>query len=162
MSGRSLFQQLFRYKGWANRQILEAVAALSDPSIDIERTNAIRILNHTRVIDRIFQANLQRQDHSFTALNSTDTPQLSSLARRIEDLDGWYIRYVEALDELDFPEPIAFAFVDGTEGCMTRAEMLAHVINHGSYHRGAIGRILTELGLQPPRDVLTNFIHSRR
>jgi uncharacterized damage-inducible protein DinB len=37
--------------------------------------------------------------------------------------------------------------------------MLLHVAMHGSYHRGAVGRILSQHGVAPPRDVLTGFLH---
>ncbi|MEN3812093.1 hypothetical protein ABD440_16980 [Chromobacterium piscinae] len=33
------------------------------------------------------------------------------------------------------------------------------MITHGGYHRGAVGRILAECGLQPPRDLYTRFLH---
>lgn len=33
--------------------------------------------------------------------------------------------------------------------------MLLHVVNHGSYHRGAVGELLFQNGLSAPRDVLS-------
>ena len=44
-------------------------------------------------------------------------------------------------------------------GQMSRAEMLLHLVTHGGYHRGAIGRILVQCGITPPRDTLTTFLH---
>lgn len=43
---------------------------------------------------------------------------------------------------------------------MSREEMLAHVITHGAYHRGAVGRIMAQLSIAPPRDVYTGFLHA--
>ena len=37
--------------------------------------------------------------------------------------------------------------------------MLIHVVTHGAYHRGAIGRILAQLSVAPPRDVFTGYLH---
>jgi uncharacterized damage-inducible protein DinB len=37
--------------------------------------------------------------------------------------------------------------------------MLSHVVLHGGYHRGAIGRILSQLSIPPGRDVFTGFLH---
>ena len=56
-------------------------------------------------------------------------------------------------------EQLHFDFVDGDHGCMSRAEMLAHIVTHGGYHRGAVGRILAQLQLAPPRDIYTRFLH---
>ena len=49
--------------------------------------------------------------------------------------------------------------VDGDKGQMSRDEMLLHLVTHGGYHRGAIGRILVQCGITPPRDTLTTFLH---
>ncbi|MNE58580.1 DinB family protein [compost metagenome] len=54
---------------------------------------------------------------------------------------------------------ISFNFVDGDKGQMSREEMLLHLVTHGGYHRGAIGRILVQCGITPPRDTLTAFLH---
>jgi uncharacterized damage-inducible protein DinB len=56
-------------------------------------------------------------------------------------------------------EALRFTFVDGDKGQMTRCEMLMHVITHGAYHRGAVGRILVEQSVAAPRDLLTKFLH---
>jgi uncharacterized damage-inducible protein DinB len=37
--------------------------------------------------------------------------------------------------------------------------MLGHVITHGSYHRGAVGRIMSQVSVPPPRDTLTVYLH---
>ena len=42
---------------------------------------------------------------------------------------------------------------------MSREEMLAHVITHGNYYRGAIGRIMAQLSLASPRDIFTAYLH---
>ena len=50
-------------------------------------------------------------------------------------------------------------FTDGQPGRMSREEMLAHVATHGSYHRGAVGRIMAQVAVPPPRDIFTVFLH---
>jgi uncharacterized damage-inducible protein DinB len=45
---------------------------------------------------------------------------------------------------------------------MSVGEILMHLITHGSYHRGMIGRILSEEKVSPPRDILTGFLHLNR
>ena len=58
-----------------------------------------------------------------------------------------------------YHESIEFTFTDGALGRMSREEMLTHVVIHGAYHRGAIGRIMAELSITPPRDVFTRYLH---
>ena len=40
---------------------------------------------------------------------------------------------------------------------MTRGDMLAHVITHGASHRGAIGKMLENLGIAGAPDMVTTF-----
>ena len=56
-------------------------------------------------------------------------------------------------------EAVAFTFTDGQRGRMSREEMLAHVITHGSYHRGEVGQMLKRLSVAPPRDLFTAYLH---
>ncbi|HDC4560390.1 TPA: diguanylate cyclase, partial [Enterobacter kobei] len=46
----------------------------------------------------------------------------------------------------------------GGYGEMKAGDMLNHVLFHGSYHRGAVGWMLSETGIAPPKDVLTVFL----
>jgi len=43
---------------------------------------------------------------------------------------------------------------------MTRLEILFHIINHGTYHRGAIGHALDLAQVSHPADTYTVFIHA--
>ena len=43
---------------------------------------------------------------------------------------------------------------------MTRQEILFHIVNHGTYHRGAIGHALDLAGAPRPADTYTLYIHS--
>ena len=159
MNASPLIATLFKYKAWANIEILTALKLLDEKAHPDERHAAIRILNHTYVVDRIFAANLQRLEHGYSATNTTETPTLEELELAIKESDRWYLEYVTTLEPGALSESIDFTFTDGALGRMLREEMLAHVVLHGGYHRGAIGRILAQLSIKPPRDVFTGFLH---
>jgi uncharacterized damage-inducible protein DinB len=40
--------------------------------------------------------------------------------------------------------------------------MLAHVITHGASHRGAIGKLLEQLGVAGASDMVTSFVRELR
>ena len=42
---------------------------------------------------------------------------------------------------------------------MSREEMLGHVVTHGGYHRGAVGRVMAQVSVAPPRDIFTVYLH---
>jgi uncharacterized damage-inducible protein DinB len=45
---------------------------------------------------------------------------------------------------------VNFRFVDGGAGAMTRGDMLLHVVNHKTYHRGYVADMLYQAGSRPP------------
>lgn len=160
MSSTKLLTSLFSYKAWANEQLYAALAGLDATTQATERHAAIRILNHIYTVDRIFAANLQGKQHHIAATNTTETPALDDLRGAVRTTDQWYLGYLSTLAVDGLDEVIAFTFTDGKQGRMTRTEMLMHVITHGGYHRGAVGRIMAQLSVAPPRDTFTVFLHS--
>ncbi len=158
MHTKKLLLSLFEYKAWANAELYQLMTSVSGDTYAGELHDAIRILNHIYVVDQIFVANLQGQRHAYKSLNTKETPVLADLQQAVETTDRWYKTYIASQTEDSFGEDIHFTFVDGKPGCMSRGEMLLHVATHGNYHRGAAGRILFQIGTQPPRDTLTVFL----
>ena len=78
--------------------------------------------------------------------------------RTMTECTDWYIQHVNSMSPVDLAETIKFQFVDGGPGEMKAVDMLNHVLFHGTYHRGAVGWLLSESGVTPPKDVLTVFL----
>jgi uncharacterized damage-inducible protein DinB len=55
-------------------------------------------------------------------------------------------------------EVVCFEFGGGGHGEMTRAEILLHIVNHGTYHRGLVSDMLC----QAPADNFPVFLRNRR
>lgn len=159
MSTHSLLASLFQYNAWANHELFAELQRLDPQAHPAELHAALRILNHIHVVERIFVANLQGQPHDYCATNTPETPTLEALHLAMQATDAWYLEHVAGLRAEQLHERLSFSFVDGDAGCMSREEMLAHIISHGGYHRGAVGRIMAQLALAPPRDIYTRFLH---
>jgi uncharacterized damage-inducible protein DinB len=157
--GSPLLLSLFRYKCWADAELIMEVHKLDSAAHHSEVLAATRILNHIFVVDRIFAAHLSGTKHGYESTNTPGTPKLGVLRQALAESDHWYIDYVAGLNNQALREPLDFVFTDGQHGRMSREEILAHLATHGAYHRGAVGRILTQLAAQPPRDTFTTFLH---
>jgi uncharacterized damage-inducible protein DinB len=155
----TLLHSLFRHKAWANEELFAELEKLDAATHADERHSAIRLLNHIYVVDRIFAAHLRREPHGYAATNTPETPTLAALRDAVLASDRWYLDYVGAVTAQQLAEPLSFTFTDGAAGGMSREEMLGHVITHGSYHRGAVGRIMSQASVPPPRDTLTVYLH---
>jgi uncharacterized damage-inducible protein DinB/putative sterol carrier protein len=153
----STLERVFSYKAKANHGILAAMRHFDDASP--AREIAIRVLNHTYAVDRIFAANLRRAEHGYTSPNPSHAPSLEELSTAIKTSDQWYIDYVSRVDETQLAERVDFTFTDGLPGRMSREEMLMHVTAHGEYHRGQISLIMMQNSIAPPADGFTSYLH---
>lgn len=158
MSEARLIKTMFQYKVWANAEILTAMKRFDEQTHAMERHTAIRILNHTYVVDRIFAANLRGLPHEYTATNTTETPTLEQLSGAIKTSDEWYVDYISGVGAAALDEIVDFTFTDGDPGRMSRAEMLTHVVIHGEFHRGAVGRIMVQSSIKP-YDAFAAYLH---
>jgi uncharacterized damage-inducible protein DinB len=143
-----------RYNAWANARIFEAVAALPAGEASAPRKTIfgtmVQTLNHDFVVDQIWQAHLEGRAHGFAARVTQPEPALSDLQQGQQRLDRWFVSYADRLPEQALDEVVNFRFVDGGAGALTRAEMLLHVVNHKTYHRGFVADMLCQVGVRPP------------
>jgi len=151
-------QRLFRYQAWANDELLTALAKLGGES-PITKL-AIKALSHTYVVDRIFAAHLRGKAHAYTSANMSEMPTLEELSADMRASDREYLDYVSALDRARLIERVDFTFTDGGPGCMSREEMLMHVITHGVGHRGQVSAVMLLNSVAPVRDGFTTYLHT--
>jgi uncharacterized damage-inducible protein DinB len=153
---------LTRYNAWANRLIFDAVAALPPAEVEKPRQglfkNMLHMLNHNYVIDRIFQAHLEGREHGYAARNTPDYPPLAELWKQQQAIDAWYMEKYDAYTPAQLGETVRFAYVGGGAGAMTRAEILMHIVNHSSYHRGFVAEMIYRIPVTPPATDFTVFV----
>jgi uncharacterized damage-inducible protein DinB len=150
-------QRLFRYKAWADDELLTVLAKLGGESAITGL--AIRALSHSYIVDRIFAAHLRREPHAYRSANSSEMPTLKDLSADIRKSDREYVDYVSALDREQLAECIDFAFTDGAPGRMSREEMLMHVITHGVGHRGQVSAVMLLNSVPAMKDGFTSYLH---
>jgi uncharacterized damage-inducible protein DinB len=155
-------RMLARYNAWANQLIFDAVAGLPEGEATKERAslfkNMVHTLNHNYVIDMIWQAHLEGRDHGFAARNTRDHPPLADLWRKQKEIDSWYIRWSDAITDAKLDETVRFTLIGGNPGEMTRGEILLHVINHTSYHRGFVADLFYQVPARPPTTDLPVYL----
>ena len=142
---------------------LTGVAALPGDEATKERQslfkNMVHTLNHNYVIDLIWQAHLEGREHGFAARNTPGHPPLAELWRKQQIVDDWYIAWSDKLSEAALGENVHFTLIGGNKGVMTRAEILLHIVNHTSYHRGFVADLFYQVpGARPPTTDLPVFL----
>ena len=159
-------RMLTRYNAWANRLIFDAVAALPAGEATKERQslfkNMVHTLNHNHVIDLIWRAHLEGRYHGFTARNTAGHPELDELWRAQQAIDDWYTTWSDKLSDAALDEKVSFTLIGGNQGVMTRGEILLHVVNHTTYHRGFVADLFYQVPARPPTTDLPVFLRETR
>lgn len=147
-------RMLTRYTAWADARLFDALAALPEGQATAKRPTGfgtmVNTLNHAYVVDVIWQAHLEGREHGFKARITETEPALAELRAAQAKLDAWYVDYADALTDAQHDEVVHFRFVDNGTGGMTRGDMLLHVVNHKTYHRGYVADLLYQAGSRPP------------
>jgi uncharacterized damage-inducible protein DinB len=166
MITKSTLRTLTRYNQWANKLIFDATFKLPEGEATKARQtlfkNIVHSLNHNYVIDRIFQAHLEGQDHGYAGRNTPEWPPLDELWRAQQGVDEWYVQWSDAIPEADLDKRVEFKFVGGGEGSMTPGEIVMHLVNHTSYHRGFVADLFYQIPARPPTTDLTVFLRDAR
>ena len=162
MTTTSTIKMLTRYNAWANRAIFEAVVALPVGEAIKERPtlfkNIVNTLNHLHIVDVIWQAHIENRDHGIQALNTVLYTDFAELWCAQQAIDSWYITWGDTLSEADADETVRFTLIGGKQGEMRRSEIILHVVNHTSYHRGFVADMFYQVPARPPLTDLPVFL----
>ncbi|HJV10407.1 MAG TPA: DinB family protein [Burkholderiales bacterium] len=153
-------QTLMRYKAWANELVFAAAAQLPQAELTSPRKivfgSMLRTLNHVYAMDEVWRAHLEGRPHGYTTRNPEACPPLAELRHAQKAIDGWFVQYADSLSRED--EIVDFQFIGGGPGAMTRRDILLHVANHGTYHRGNVAAMMYQAGVAPPTTDLPVFL----
>jgi uncharacterized damage-inducible protein DinB len=153
---------LMRYKAWANELVFAAAAKLPPEELTAPREivfgNMLRTLNHVHAMDEVWRAHLEGRPHGYTTRNPEACPSFAELREAQKAMDGWWVAYADVLPHDRSQERVSFRFIGGGPGSMTRRDILLHVANHGTYHRGNVAAMMYQAGVAPPTTDLPVFL----
>jgi uncharacterized damage-inducible protein DinB len=160
-SNASPLSMLARYSAWANALLYQALAELPEAELikkqKIVFGSMLRTLNHVYAMDLVWQAHLEGRSHGFVSRNPGLCPPFAELRAAQAALDAWYVAYADALHDAAAAQIVNFEFIGGGTGSMSRADIVLHVVNHTTYHRGHIGDMMYQIPAHPPTTDLTVF-----
>ena len=98
--------------------------------------------NHMVIVEELFRARLENSESLHTRTNTKLLPSLSELQQRIEASNQWFIEFLQNIHSEQLLDVLHFQFIDQKMGSLSIEEILFHMINHGTYHRGNIAHAL--------------------
>ncbi len=146
---QQMVRMMTHYMAWADTTMFNSVMRIPDEEIVKERQtlfgNIAHTFNHILVVHNIFQAHLEGKSHAYTERNTEVSPPIADVRTQLENQDRYYVALAQELSQAELDEVINFTFVGGGDGAMTRAEILLHLVNHATYHRGFISDMLYQV-----------------
>jgi uncharacterized damage-inducible protein DinB len=156
---------LTRYKAWADNLFLLVVSDMPASELTAPRPivfgSLIRTLNHSYEMDYVWKSHLLGKPHGLTTRNPETHPEINVLAALQRDVDDWYVSYADSISDNELGESVEFEFIGGGRGNMSRRDILLHVVNHTTYHRGQAADILYHLNISPPTTDLPVFLREQ-
>lgn len=158
-------RELLDYHVWARERVLAAVAAMSPEQFLRDLGNSFASVRDT--VAHLYGADdvwLQRwRGGSPRQLPpATQYGDLAALRAAWAKLDPELRAFVHGLDAAGLARSLTYTAFNGQQATLTYAQMLRHVVNHGSYHRGQLTTMVRQLGAPPPKGMdLVAFYRER-
>jgi uncharacterized damage-inducible protein DinB len=141
-----------RYSAWASRRVLDAVNALPEEQrgrdMGSSHGGLLGTLNHILLGDRIWIARI---------LGTTIEPSGEPIEVEWPAVQKRWDDWARSVTDDDLARRIDFKDFRGGARQSAASEIVMHVVNHATLHRGQVMSMLRQLGIAPPQTDLITF-----
>jgi uncharacterized damage-inducible protein DinB len=148
-------QCLLAYHGWAYEQLCSELTSLAEEQFrapcGLFFTSISGTLNHLAAVDRIWLARVRREPSPFSRLDVEISGDLGELERYLQiGVAAWHAQ-LDGLTDSELLTPLSYHNMAGEPQQRPLLDIVTHLVNHGSHHRGQITAALTALGRPAPK-----------
>ena len=154
MSKLELIRDFYDYNEYANRHLLKVAAGLGDDNVVYSPEASVAGVVSTMAHVAAAQVNWLERWRG--GVNRISTVELASATRSLGDVRAAFDRshaalseYIASLTDADLDRPLAYKDSRGAPNERPLWQLMTHVANHGTYHRGEVAMALTALGHSP-------------
>lgn len=159
------FKTQARYNRWANRRIYRTCGFLKEDDYLMSRPmffgSIHACLNHILLVDQLWKTRAQGREFQPSGLDQVLYPDLTSLKAARKVADEHLIEWIGTLVDEDLNTVIEYQSVTRPDliGRRKLSEILAHLFNHQTHHRGQVHDQLSATYAQPSElDMIYFFI----
>jgi uncharacterized damage-inducible protein DinB len=155
-------QMMARYNQWQNRSLYAAADGLSDAERRLDRGAFFKsihaTLNHILWADAVWMSRVAQAPRPDVAISESGRflDAWDALKREREAMDERLIAWVNGLDDAWLAQDLCWVpATRPTEMTRPRWQVVAHMFNHQTHHRGQAHAMLTAAGARPePTDLV--------
>jgi len=147
---------LLDYHYWARDRLLEALEPLTPEQLARDLGSSFRSIRDT--VAHIYAAEWAWHERwigrSPTApLPADQFPDVASIRAAWTVHEAKMRAFVDGLGDAGPSRTIEYTLLSGQGGANALWQMLQHVVNHASYHRGQVTTMLRQVGAAPPKSM---------
>jgi uncharacterized damage-inducible protein DinB len=155
---------LTEFNAWANRRVLAAVEVLTPEQFTRDLGSSYKsvrdTLAHILGVEWVWLERLQgRSPEAIPA--ATEYADVKVLRTRWAEVEKSFREYTEELTKAELDEELGYQTFNFGPGKNPRWQMIQHLVNHGSYHRGQVVTMLRQLGAKAVGTDLITFYRER-
>ncbi|MGI8581135.1 MAG: DinB family protein [Chitinophagaceae bacterium] len=155
---KQLLQQYAAYNVWANKKIIETANLLSEEQINKEIVSSFpsvyNTILHLLEVENVWWERLKLVEH--TTLSGWFTGSFDELSKKLLELSQQWHNWLQQTNEVNISHVFAYQNSKKEHFKQPVYEMLLHLFNHQTFHRGQIVTMFRQLGLDkiPPTDFI--------
>jgi uncharacterized damage-inducible protein DinB len=153
MSKLELIRDFYDYNEWANRRLLKVAAGLGDDNVVY--SPGASLASVVKTMAHVAAAQINWLERWQGGVNRVSTVELAS-AMGLDDVRAAFDRshdglrkYIASLTDADLDYTLTYQDSRGASNERPLWQLITHVANHGTYHRGEAAAELTALGHSP-------------
>ena len=150
---------------WADDTMLAALSQAPPGEVSLDRSSSFKslfdTLNHVYLAELVwFRRDQGQQDAKIADLASP--ADLSALGQAWPELHQAWIDWSRSVSTEDWSKPLILRNSQGQEFPLPHWQLVLHLVNHGSYHRGQVATMLRQAGIKPPGTDLIAYYRTPR
>jgi uncharacterized damage-inducible protein DinB len=147
---------LLDYHYWARDRLLEAIDPLTPEQFNQDLGSSFRSIRETAVhvyaAEWAWHSRWQGQS-PVTLMTSDAFPDVAAIRRAWTAHEATMRAFLEGLGEAGIARVFEYTLLSGQSGSTPFWQMLQHVVNHASYHRGQVTTMLRQIGAPPAKSM---------
>jgi uncharacterized damage-inducible protein DinB len=160
----SVCQLQLEFTKWADDTTFAALSQASPDQVSQDRGSSFKslldTLNHVYLAEVVWLKRVQGQTE--TKLADLESPtDLGALGQAWPAVHKAWIDWSQSLSGEDWSKPLILRNSQGAEFMLPHWQLVLHLVNHGSYHRGQVATMLRQAGIKPPGTDLITFYRTR-
>lgn len=154
-------RRLFSYTEWANARILECVRGLTGEQFTQQVPSSFPTVRDTLahiVMAEWIWLRRWKGENPTTRPDWTREPSLETIETNLRAIEEERAALFATLTDDDLQRELAYRTMNGDPYTNRLGDLLTHVANHSTYHRGQLTTMLRQVGAAPPSTDLIVFL----